>query len=119
MAMQEVKAPKLIQWQKQGEMVEGTFSSIEVETLTDQTTHEQKNVRAFFFDLPDGNRCKIRETADLTQKIQPRHLGRKMIIRYETDDTENQKKGQSAMKIFKVLVDDKIAPGYEHLQPAA
>jgi hypothetical protein len=42
-----------------------------------------------------------------------------MIIRYETDDTENQKRGQSAMKIFKVLVDDKITPGYEHLQPAA
>jgi hypothetical protein len=118
MAMQEVKAPRLIQWTRQGEVVEGIFSSIEIEVLTDQSTKEQKNVRAFFFDLPNEERCKIRETADLGQKIQPRYLGRKMRIRYESENKENQKAGQSAMKVFKVEVDDRVAPGYEHLQAA-
>jgi hypothetical protein len=41
-----------------------------------------------------------------------------MEIRYETDDSSFQKPGQSAMKVFKVLVDDKVADGYEHLQAA-
>ena len=114
----EVKSPVLWQWTRQGQVFEGTFASIEVENLNDQTTREIKHVEAYYFDMPSGDRCKIRETADLKQKLTAKLLGYKLRIRYESDNTESQKQGQSAMKVFKVQQSKNITPGYEHLQAA-
>jgi hypothetical protein len=116
---QEVKSVVLWQWTRQDQVFEGIFASIEVENLTDQTTSEIKHVEAYYFDMPSGDRCKIRETADLKQKITPKLLGYKLRIRYKSDNTEGQKKGQSPMKVFRVEQAKNITPGYEHLQKAA
>jgi hypothetical protein len=114
---QEVKSVVLWQWTRQGQVFEGTFASIEVENLADQTTNQTKHVEAYYFDMPSGDRCKIRETADLKQKITSKLLGYKLRIRYESD-MPNTKENQSPMKVFKVEQAKKITPGYEHLQAA-
>jgi hypothetical protein len=116
--MQEVKAPALFQFTKQGQQLSGIFISIEPETVTDKQTNQQKPVTAYYFAGENGDRVKCYATADLEKKLQPTHLGHWVEIRYETDMTEGQKPGQSAMKVFKVLVGKNIEPGYEHLQAA-
>ena len=113
MAMQEVKAPEQFKFAKRGDTLRGILASIEPKTV------QGKTVTEYLFDLGKGVRATCLGLADLEKKIQPKHLGHGMEIRYETDDTSFQKPGQSAMKVFKVLVEDKITPGYEHLQPAA
>jgi hypothetical protein len=112
MAMQEVKAPEQFKFAKQGDTLRGILASIEPKIVQGKTVNE------YMFDLERGDRATCLGLADLEKKIQPRHLGRRMEIRYETDDSSFQKPGQSAMKVFKVLVDDKVADGYEHLQAA-
>src|ERR1039458_5728003 len=90
---QEVKSVVLWQW-TQGQLFEGIFVSIEPESLKDQKTGEQKTVEHYYFDMPGGDRCKIRELADLKGKIQPKHLGYRLRIRYEGDDIKNKRPGQ-------------------------
>src|ERR1017187_2792224 len=77
---QEVKAVVLWQWTRPGQVFEGTFASIEAENLTDQTTNDTKHFEAYSFDSPSGDRCKIRQTANLKQKIQPKLWGYKLRI---------------------------------------
>lgn len=108
----EVKAPEQFKFAKQGAELEGILISIEPKPVNDKIAKE------YMFVLPNGDRLTCLGTNDLDKKIEPRHLGHFMKIKYETDDTSFQKAGQSAMKVFKVLVDKNVAPGYEHLQAA-
>ncbi len=112
MTMKEVKAPQQFKFTKQGDSLKGILFSIEPKKVGDKIVNE------YLFDLTGGERATCLGLADLEKKIHPVHLGHNMEIRYETDDSSFQKQGQSPMKVFKVLVDDKIAPGYEHLQAA-
>jgi hypothetical protein len=59
-----------------------------------------------------GERVTFLGTNDLDKKLQPVHIGHWLDIRYEKDDTSFQKPGQSAMKVFKVLVSKEKEPGY-------
>ena len=59
-----------------------------------------------------GQRLTFLGTNDLDKKIQPAHIGHWLDIRYERDDTSFQKPGQSAAKVFKVLVSKEKEPGF-------
>jgi hypothetical protein len=108
---QEVKAPAQFKFVKQGEELEGILVSIEPKEVNG------KLVKEYMFVLETGDRVTCLGTNDLDKKIEPKHLGHWMRIRYESDDSSFQKSGQSAMKVFKVGADMKsVAPGYEHLQ---
>ncbi len=108
----EVKAPDLFKFDKEGTMLEGIFISIEPKLVNN------KQVNEYMFQLENGQRASFLGMADLEKKILPIHLGHFMSIRYERDDGSFQKVGQSKMKVFKVMVDKNIAPGYEHLHAA-
>jgi len=96
--MVEVKAPELIQFTKPGQAIEGFLRRIEPTLIKGKETLE------YLFENEDGFRCTCLGTADLNKKINPNHIGHWLQIRYERDDDSFQKAGQSAMKVFKVLV---------------
>lgn len=107
---QEVKAPEQYKFARLGAEIEGVLTSIEPKEVNG------KIVKEYMFALDNGERVTCLGTNDLDKKIDPRHLGHGMKVKYEADDSSFQKAGQSAMKVFKVMVDKNIAPGYEHLQ---
>ena len=104
--MREVKAPEQFQFTKQGQVLSGVLISIEPVTVKDKPAME------YMFVQENGQRVTCLGTNDLNKKIQPAHIGYMMDIRYERDDTSFQKAGQSAMKIFKVLVSEQKEPGF-------
>jgi hypothetical protein len=104
--MQEVKAPEQFQFTKQGQSVDGVLISIE------PTEVKGKPAIEYMFVKENGERLTCLGTNDLNKKIHPGHIGHMMQIRYETDDTSFQKPGQSAMKVFKVLVGKDKEPGF-------
>jgi len=108
---ERVKAPALFKFQKQGDVIEGGLASIEPKEVNG------KIVREFMFELENGDRVTCLSTNDLEKKIQAKHIGHPIRVRYANDDSSFQKAGQSAMKVFEVDVDMKnFWPGYEHLQ---
>lgn len=108
---ERVKAPALFKFAKQGDTIEGGLSSIEPKEVNG------KIVREFMFDLPNGDRVTCLGTNDLEKKIQAKHIGHPIRVRYTSDDDSFQKAGQSAMKVFEVDVDMKNWwPGHEHLK---
>jgi|ERR1039458_7907149 hypothetical protein len=113
MAMREVKAADQFKFVNQGATLKGILVSIEPKKV------QGKNVNEYLFDLQDGGRATCLGLADLEKKIQSTHLGHRMEITFESKlKLPNQPAANSDMKIFKVMVDDEITPGYEHLQAA-
>jgi hypothetical protein len=104
--MQEVKAPEQFQFTKLGQTVGGKLISIEPVTVKDKQAIE------YLFEDEEGRRLTCLGTADLNKKIHPGHLEHWLEIRYERDDSSFQKQGQSAMKIFRVLVSKDKEPGF-------
>lgn len=96
--MVEVKAPELFQFTKPGQTLEGVLISIEPVPV------KGKEAMEYLFANGEGIRMTCLGTADLNKKINPGHIGHWLQIRYEADDSSFQKAGQSAMKVFKVLV---------------
>ena len=101
--MVEVKAPELFQFTKPGQTLEGFLRRIEPVVIKDNEAIE------YLFENEDGVRMTCLGTADLNKKINPGHIGHWLQIRYENDDSSFQKAGQSAMKVFKVLVSKEAA----------
>lgn len=110
--MVEVKAPEQYKFAKPGSTVEGVLISI------DQVPVNGKLTMEYMFQLESGDRLTCLGSADLDKKIHPGYLGHFMSIRYESEDASFQKAGQSPMKIYKVLADKNVAPGFEHLKAA-
>lgn len=104
--MQEAKAPEQFQFTKQGQMAAGILVSIEPVTIKEKPAIE------YLFQNETGDRFTCLGTADLNKKIHPGHIGHWLDVRYERDDASFQKQGQSAMKIFKVLVSKEKEPGF-------
>lgn len=96
--MVEIKSPELFQFNKQGQVLAGRLVSIEPVTV------KEKSAIEYLFENEDGIRMTCLGTVDLNKKIHPGHIGHWLEIRYERDDSSFQKQGQSAMKVFKVLV---------------
>jgi hypothetical protein len=103
--MQEVKAPEQFQFTNLGQTVGGKLISIELVTVKDKQAIE------YLFEDEGGHRLTCLGTADLNKKIHSGHIEHWLEIRYERDDSSFQKQGQSAMKIFKVLVSKDKEPG--------
>jgi hypothetical protein len=101
--MVEVKAPELFQFTKPGQSLEGFLRRME------PTVIKGKEAIEYLFENEDGVRMTCLGTADLNKKINPNHIGHYLQIRYERDDDSFQKAGQSAMKVFKVLVSKEAA----------
>jgi hypothetical protein len=104
--MEEVKAPEQFQFSKQGQEIGGVLIDI------DQVTVKDKPTMQYTVHTENGARFTFLGTNDLDKKIQPAHIGHWLDIRYERDDASFQKPGQSAMKIFKVLVSKEKEPGF-------
>jgi hypothetical protein len=75
-------------------------------------TVKDKQAIEYLFEDEEGRRLTCLGTADLNKKIHPGHIEHWLEIRYERDDSSFQKQGQSAMKIFKVLVSKDKEPGF-------
>lgn len=95
----EIKSPEQFQFTNVGQTIEGVLLSLEPVEIKGKQTVE------FLFRLEDGDRITCLETADLRKKILAENVGYPHQVRYERDDASFQKQGQSAMKVFKVLVD--------------
>lgn len=93
---QEVKAPEMVKFAKPGQTFEGVLLSIEPTVVNEKPSVE------YLFEGENGYRFTFLETADLKKKIHPGLIGHWLTVRYEADNTEVQKQGQSAMKMFKV-----------------
>jgi hypothetical protein len=108
---ERVKAPALFKFTKQGDTIEGGLASIEPKEVNG------KIVREFLFELENGDRLTCLSTNDLDKKIQAKHIGHPIRVRYTNDDTSYQKAGQSPAKLFDVDVDMKnFWPGYEDMK---
>lgn len=104
--MQEVKAPELFQFNKMGQVIEGVLLSIEPVTV------KGKEAIEYMLGGETGARVTFLGTADLNKKLQPVHIGHFLSIRYESDNSDFQKEGQSAMRIFRVSVSKEKEPGF-------
>ncbi|SRR5579885_2225064 len=104
--MEEVKAPEMFQFTRQGQVLAGVLVSIE------PTLVKGKEAIEYMLEGENKVRCTFLGTADLNKKINPNHIGHWLEIRYETDNTSIQREGQSAMRIFKVLASKEKEPGF-------
>ena len=112
MAMTERKAPDQFKFEKQGARLVGILTAIDQKEVGGKATME------YAFDLLNKDRVTCLGTADLDKKIRGTDVGFRLDILFENlQKLPNQQAGHSDMKIFKVLVNDKIEPGYEHLRP--
>jgi hypothetical protein len=113
--MVEVKEPEFIQWKRQGQETDGILLSLEPQEIEDKESKEKKTVTEMMFIGSDGQRFRFLAPDDLKKKIWTYHLGHRLRIRYETDDTSRQQQGQNARKIFKVVASPNKMSGFEHL----
>jgi|SRR5579872_3456840 len=107
----EAKAPEMFKFTKQGQELSGILINIEPTTVKQQNGEESHTLEYMLQD-DKGDRMTFLGTNDLNKKIQPAHIGHFLAIRYEKDDTSFTKPGQSAAKVFKVLVSKDKEPGY-------
>ena len=98
----EVKAPEQFKWTHTGESVVGILLSMDPVMVKGKPNVE------YLFQLENGERITMLETADLKKKIDPSLITHWLNIRYEKDQRfEGQDAEQSAMKVFKVMKGDK------------
>lgn len=98
----EIKAPEQFKWTRPGETVIGILFSIDPVEVKGKPNVE------YLFQLENGERITMLETADLKKKIDPSLITHWLNIRYEKDQRfEGQSADQSAMKVFKVMKGDK------------
>lgn len=105
--MVEAKAAEMFKFTKQGQELNGVLISIEPVTVKGES-----QTLEYMLQDDRGNRVTFLGTNDLNKKIQPAHIGHFLGIRYEHDDNSFTKPGQSAAKVFKVLVSKEKEPGF-------
>lgn len=110
--MVEATAPEMFKFTKQGQTLSGILLSIEPTKLTDQKTGEEKDAIEYMIVDEQGKRTTFLGMNDLNKKIVPGYVGHWIDVRYEKDDNSFTKPGQSAAKIFKVLVAKDKEPGF-------
>jgi hypothetical protein len=94
----EIEAPEQFKWTRVGESVVGILLSIDPVEVKGKPNVE------YLFQLENGKRITMLETADLKKKIDPLLITHWLNIRYEKDQRfEGQSADQSAMKVFKVM----------------
>lgn len=94
-----------------GAWVHGTLVSIEARELIDQRSGEVREVNHYAIDvsktpgLEDGTRVLVRETTDLSKKIRPEHVGRRLVIARTADTYPSKIKGNNPMVIWEVEIE--------------
>jgi len=101
---EEVQAPELVKLEKPGDQVCGTLLALVNEHIMDNGN--PRNVLTARMEVTGGKQVKFRPSFDLQQKIGRRHIGRTMLIVF---DTELDTGKDSKMKIFKVFVKPETA----------
>ena len=92
----EVLGPQLFEFEHIGDTAFGTLENIE--------PCEIKGKPGISYFVRNGKRVfKIHATADLKQKISPAHIGKSIVIIYESDDAAAGQQG-NPMRRFKVGV---------------
>jgi hypothetical protein len=109
--MVEAKAPEMFKFTKHGETISGVLINIEPATV------KGKQAIEYMLQGERGERLTFLGTNDLNKKLQPAHIGHWVDIRYERDDNSFVQAGQSAAKLFKVLIAKDKEPGFA--DPAA
>jgi hypothetical protein len=93
----EIKSPEQFKWTRIGESVVGILLSLDPVMVKGKPNVE------YLFQLENGERITMLETADLKKKIDPSLITHWLNIRYEKDQRfDGQDADQSAMKMFKV-----------------
>jgi hypothetical protein len=101
----EVKAPELFNFDTIGKRLEGVLVNLQNETI------DGKAVLTARMRHKDGTQTKFRPSFDLQQKIGRAHMGKLMLIVFDSErDTGN---AQNKMKVFRVFV----APGETKQDP--
>jgi len=108
--MVEAKAPEMFKFTKQGQEISGVLINLEPTVV--KTDGRESQTIEFMLRDDRGERVTFLGTNDLIKKIQPDHIGHFLTIRYERDDSSFTKPGQSAAKVFKVLVSKEKEPGF-------
>jgi hypothetical protein len=101
---EEIQAPELIKLEKPGDQVCGVLLDLRMEHINDQG--QQRDVMTARMEIIGGKQVKFRPSFDLQQKIGRRHIGRILLIVF---DTELDTGKDSKMKIFKVFVKSETA----------
>lgn len=104
----EAKAPEMFKFTQQGQELLGVLVNIEPITVGESQTQTLE----YTLKNENGDRVTFLGTNDLNKKIQAEHIGHMLGIRYERDDDSFKKPGQSAAKVFKVMVSKEKEPGY-------
>lgn len=110
--MQEVKAPEMFKFTKQGQELAGVLINLEPVTVKAGTDNRESQTIEYMIRDERGERITFLGTNDLNKKIQPDHIGHWIQVRYERDDNSFTKPGQSAAKVFKVQASKEKEPGY-------
>lgn len=95
----EVLAPELVKLEKPGDQVAGVLLDLRMEHITDNG--KPRDVLTARMEVFGGKQVKFRPQFDLQQKIGRRHIGRTLLIVF---DTELDTGKDSKMKIFRVFV---------------
>ena len=93
----EVKEPTLFNFKTIGDTLVGTLLDLRMEKI------ENKDVPTARFEYENGDLVKFRLPYDLRQKMGRRHVGRRMLIAFDSEDSSTEDKGNK-MKVFRMLL---------------
>lgn len=108
--MRESKAPEMFKFTRVGQTISGVLINLEPVTVKNENGPSQ--TIEYTLMMENRERLTFLGTNDLNKKMQAENIGHWHEIRYERDDTSFTKPGQSAAKIFKVLVAEEKEPGF-------
>jgi len=97
--MEERTEPKFIDWKQAGTSVSGVLMKIERIGMEDGGEVSRYTVLA----LDEGQEYSFLGTYQLDQRIRPSDLFKRIDVRYEGED-QNIRRGENAMKVFRVRV---------------
>lgn len=95
----EVKEPKMIQFAKAGDQVEGVLLRI------DKVNVKDKKAMQYVCKDDEGELFTFLATYDISRKIRREHIGHAVMVKYEGEDNLVQVgEGQNKLRRFKVYV---------------
>lgn len=96
------EAPELFKFEKRGDQVIGTLTSIsQIEIESQDHPGEKQRVTQYLITQEDGKPLKCLATYDLLQKISARMIGCRVRVTLLGED-EKIKRGNNRMKVFDV-----------------
>jgi hypothetical protein len=120
----EVKAPELFSFEKIGDSLTGRLLDLRFEKI------DGRDVLHARMELDNGDIAKFRPSFDVRQKLGKRHLGKRMLIVFDSEESTGK---ENALKLFRVFVEpdqgadseapfvatDADVPDFDQQMPAA